>query len=294
MPIGLILSSFTMLLIILIFLFNNKTKKIFSNYWFYSISSLFFLIIFISFRWSFDLKSWIENDDRNLIGGLQVIKSKVLLLDLCPFNFVFLCLFCIFDKKRFYASSISIISFIGGAITIYGQITFEAIGKINSDIFNVIPNMEWWEYTFANQLYFIMHFYLTIYGLIVLMNTNGFDLKKILINHIYIVLFFIYITIISFSMNIKRNVTGISIEDWEPTGEYETIGEFLHFLSWPWQPIIVFLFIWFITMLVVQMRNIMIIDSNYYENIKLFVNNRLRNYYINFLKEKRWIKTQCD
>lgn len=287
MPIGLILTLFTTLLIILIFLFNNKTKKIFSNYWFYSISSSIFLLIFIAFRWSFDLKSWIENDDRQLIGGLQVIKSKVLLLDLCPFNYVFLCLFCIFDKKRFYASAISVISLIGGAVTIYGQIAFEAIGKINSNIFTVVdPNMKWWEYTFANQLYFIMHFYLTIFGLIILMNTSGFDLKKIIVNHLYIVLFFIYIIIISFSMNIKWNVTGISENDWGPTGEYGVIGKFLSFLSWPWQPIIVFLFIWIITMTIIQIRNIMILDFRYYENIKLFVCKQLRDSYINFLYKK--------
>ena len=210
---------------------------------------------------------------------MDVIKSKVLLLDMCPFNAVLLSLFLIFDRKRYLASSISIISFIGGVITIYGQVAFETIG----DLYSTYYDMTWWEYTFGNDLYFILHFYLTIMSMIVLMNSKAFNLKKIVVSHIYVILFFVYISIISFTLNIEWNVTGIRPNDWGINGEYEVIGKILN-LPWPWIPIISFVFIWLINLIIFQIRNIMVLDKNYLYK-KLWVSYKLKDEYVSFIQK---------
>lgn len=280
--VGIFCSSFTLVMITLIFCFNHKTKKIFSNYYFYLVVSSIFLIYFIVFRWIGDLKSLLTNDDENLIGGIEVIKSKVLLLDMCPFNAVVISLLLIFDKKRNLASMVSYLGIIGGAITIFGQTSYEGIGLSNpSWIITISNNMRWWEYIFFNDIYFILHLYLTLISIIVLLNSKSFNLNKIILTHVYCVIFFVYISIMSFSLNINWNVTGIKPNDWSLYGQYSVIGQIID-LPWPWQPIIVFTIVWLIVLLLIQIRNTMILDKRLYLSNTFLIFPKLKRSFEDF------------
>lgn len=279
MPIGLILTIITTLIIILIFVFNHKTKKVFGSYWFYLITSIGFLIYFIFSRWLVDLKSWINHDDKNYLGGIDVVKSKVLLLDMCPFGFVVLSTCLIFDYKRYFASAISYFGIVGGAVTIFGQIMFEGVGTGYSS-WLTLKNMSWAQYTFENQMYFMMHFYLLIMSIIVLLNSKSFNLSKIIVSHIYAITFFVYISIMVFTLDIKWNATGIVENDWSSFGEYSVLGSMLN-LVWPWDPIVVFLFVWLLIVLLIFVRNIMVLDKNYIDP-KMIYPRVIRNSFMRF------------
>ncbi len=282
MPIGLICSIFTTIILILICCFNNKTKKIFSCYWFYSILGFIFLVYFIVFRWTKELLSWINNDDRNLFGGMDVIISKVLLLDMCPFNVVALCIFMIFDKKREILSLISPFGIIGGAITVYGQISTEGIGSPSFSWVSSVGNIEWWQYIFLNQLYFIMHFFLLVISTIVFLNSKGFNWLKIINTHVYAVVFFTYISCVVIGLDIKWNATGIVANDWSKFGEYSTIGSMLSFLKFPEQPIVVFIFVWLIILIMIWLRNLMVIDMRYNQK-DIVISKQAKQKYLKFI-----------
>ena len=287
MPIGLISVIFTTIVILLIFIFNNKTKKLFSSYWFYSIFSLIFLIYFFTFRWLRDIISWIEQDYRGILHGEEVIISKSLLLDMCPFNSVMISLFLIFDRKRNFVQSLSFVGIFGAGITLYGGILFEGINVVNSSWLNNVSDVNhWWEYIFLNDLYFMMHFQLFIISFIVLLNSNAFDWIRILTSHIYAIVFFVYITIISFTLNITWNVTGIRPNDWGPFGEYSIIGSWFPNMPWPLMPIIMFGFVWIMILNAIILRNVMVLDERYIPKNMPYP-KKIKEFYIdkvNFLK----------
>ncbi len=288
MPIGLILTIITSLLIIVLFLINSKTKRLFSSYWFYSIVSLGFLVYFIAYRWANDLKDLVDGNYHQYFGGKDVLWSKVLLLDMCPFAFVTLSVSLIIDKSRTFASSISYFGIIGGAITIYGQIAFEGVNAHDSSWIANVPSTTWWEYIFLNQAYFLIHFYLLVMSIIVIMNSKGINIIKLIISHGYAIFFFSYISIIVFTMNIKWNATGIVPNDWSSFGEYGVLGSMLN-LAWPWDPILVFIFVWILILFMMFIRNLMVLDSRYDTNDLIMIRS-WKEKYIAFLVDKNIIK----
>lgn len=280
MPIGLILALFTLLTSGLIFGFNHKTKRLFNSYYFYLITSIIALIYFIAFRWAWDLKDWIDGNGNNYLGGLAVVKSKVLLLDMCPFLAVFMPIVLMIDRKRQFAPAIAFFAIVGAGITIFGQIMFEKVGP-NGDY--DLRNTTWWEYIFFNKLYFIMHFYIFIMALIIILNSISFDWKRIAMAHGYAIAFFTYITIIVFTLDVDQNATGIVENDWIG-GQYHILGTFFTNLGlrWPWIPIVAFSLVWIWILLMMLIRNTMVLDLNYIAKKQIeikFLRNQFWNLY---------------
>lgn len=276
MPIGLILSLFTILIISSIFLFNNKLKKLFNSYYFYLISSILGLSYFIIFRWTQDLIDLINNNERNYAGGLSVVKSKVFLLDMCPFLAFLIPVMLIFDKKRQWVPSIAYFAIVGGGITIFGQIMFEKIGVNGS---SHLLKTTWWEYIFLNKLYFLMHFYIFVMAFIIILNSKSLNWYKVLVAHVYAILFFTYVTIMIFAYNIEYNATGLVQNDWIQGGQYEVVGKIFN-LPWPGQPILCFILVWIWILIMMCLRNTLVVDKKYIDekhiNIWFF-----RKFYLN-------------
>lgn len=259
MAIGLILAGFTILSSVLIFVFNHKTKRLFSSYYFYLSTASIALIYFLASRWIWDLQAWINQDDQNYLGGLDVIKSKVLLLDMCPFLAVFLSLVLMVDRRRALASVLAYFAIVGAGITIFGQIMFERIGAGAAP---GLAQMSWWEYTFFNKLFFLMHFYIFIMALIIILNSPSINWFKLAWAHLYALGYFAYISVVALSLKIDWNVTGIVANDWSPLGQYHVLGAFFN-LPWPWTPIVAFSLVWIWIILMMLLRNTMVLDPNY-------------------------------
>lgn len=280
MPIGLIAALFTLLVTAIIFGFNHKTKKLFNSYTFYLVTSTIALIYFIVFRWIWDLKDWIDGNDNNYIGGLAVVKSKVLLLDMCPFLAVFMPVVLIIDRKRRFVPAIAFFAIVGAGITIFGQVMFEKVGPNGN---NHLINTTWWEYIFFNKLYFIMHFYIFVMALIVILNSVSFDKTRVLMAHGYAIAFFTYVIIMVFTLNIDRNATGIVENDWIG-GQYDVLGTFFSNLGlrWPLIPIVAFSLVWIWILLMMLIRNTMVLDLNYIAKKQIeitFLRNQFWNLY---------------
>ena len=273
MPIGLIAALFTLLVTGMIFCFNHKTKRLFNSYTFYLVTSMIALIYFITFRWIWDLKDWINGDGNN-----SVVKSKVLLLDMCPFLAVFMPIVLMIDRKRRFVPAIAFFAIVGAGITIFGQVMFEKVGPNGNDH---LINTTWWEYIFFNKLYFIMHFYIFIMALIVILNSVSFDKTRVLMAHGYAIAFFTYVIIMVFTLNIDRNATGIVKYDWSQNGQYHVLGEFFN-LPWPWTPIVAFSLVWVWILLMMLIRNTMVLDLNYIAKKQIeitFLRNQFWNLY---------------
>ena len=255
--IGLILALLTILLTATIFATNHTkiAKRLFASYWFYAITAVIALIYFIALRWIWDLKDWIDGKN------LHFIKSKVLLLDMCPFLAVAMSITMLIDRKRKFLPVLAWFAIVGAGITIFGQIMFEQVGPNGSTSY--LQNLTWWEYTFFNQLYFMMHFYIFIIAWIVILNSPSFNWSRIISAHLYAISYFLYVTIMIFSLDIKFNATGLVINDWKPGGQYQVIGSWFSQLAWPAQPIISFSLVWVWIMLMICIRNTLVLDQNY-------------------------------
>lgn len=255
--IGLILALLTSLLTGAIFATNHTkfAKRLFANYWFYAIIATIGLIYFLALRWIWDLKDWIDGKN------LTFIKSKVLLLDMCPFLAVAMSITMLIDRKRKFLPVLAWFAIVGAGITIFGQIMFEQVGPNGSTPY--LQNLTWWEYTFFNQLYFMMHFYIFIIAWIIVLNSPSFNWSRIFSAHLYAISYFLYVSVMIFSLDIKFNATGLVINDWKPGGQYQVIGAWFSQLTWPAQPIISFSLVWLWIMLMICIRNTLVLDANY-------------------------------
>lgn len=259
--IGLVLAILTLACCGLILATNHVKiiKKFFNNYWFYAITSVIALGYFIGLRWIWDLQDWINGDGTNYVGGLDVVISKVLLLDMCPFLAVTMPIWLLIDRRRQYVGCLAWFAIVGAGVTIFGQIMFEKVGPNGN---SHLQNVSWWEYIFFNKLYFIMHFYIFIMATIVLLNSPNFDWKRIVVSHGFALLFFSYISTMVAIFKIKYNATGIVENDWKPGGQYQVIGSWFDW-KWPAVPIVVFSFVWIVILLMMLIRNTLSLDEHF-------------------------------
>lgn len=212
-------------------------KKIYSNYLFWIIPNVLFFSYFIIFRFIEDWISFneIQSNVNNLIEGdfyYSIIYSKALLLDLCPFIALVLPLSLIIFKKRSVANIISPFAIFGGLITLFGGVLFDNNAKFNIEyIFLGYEN---------NEIYFFMHAYLLIYGVMVLVTCDNKKFIYILWSHIFALLYFLYILSLSKLLNINWNVTGIVQNDWLSGGQYYLVSNIFK-LEFPYVMLISFL-----------------------------------------------------
>lgn len=157
----------------------------------------------------------------------SVLVSKAFLLDMCPFMCLCLALSFIVDKHKKAIKVIAPWAIFGGAITLFGGVLFSELP----------PHLSLGEYIFVgqtspnNRLYFIMHFYLFVFGIIGLVSAKRFSINDFLYSCLYASLYLIYVKIMVIYTHCEWNATGMVANDWY-RGEYRAVYEVLQ-LSFP-------------------------------------------------------------
>ncbi len=224
--------------------FYDHSKKVKIICW--QIVGIFFLSYLIYFRFFNDwvkLINYATNLDWSKIKtpdyNHSTIFSSALLLDMCPFMAIVLSLLFIFDYKGKISSFFAPYCIFGGVLTVNFVRFSEPNIPFNLHYFFVG--------TTINPLYFFMHWYLMVFGILAFRrnkNPNYFDLVYL---HLIAILYFSYVLIISSDFKVSYNITGIREYDWNPGGEYEGVSMiFNNKVSYPWIMIIGFTFVWFI------------------------------------------------
>ena len=271
---GILILLISLFSIILVIIFNKWTKVVFINYYFYLIISILYLTYFILFRYVRDIQFFKENDINFFIEydpyTYSFRTSKIFLLDLCPMISMLLPISLIFDKTRNTSKVLSLYGFLGGALTIFGNLIF------TNDV-----DIPIWKFIFIgddpNYLMFSSHYIVMILSLIVILNSKKFTKWSILGTLIFIVLFILYITIISNLFNIECNTTGLKKGDWiKPDNvrnwycEYGFLQNILN-LTYPFNTIFWYSVAMLIVFAIIILRNLLIKDK-YYIETKLWWN----------------------
>lgn len=236
---GLILVGITLFITISFFVCYPWTRKVFDSYWFYLTIGIIGLVYFVAGRWGFDIANLIQagglqgvlNSPSNHLGmqvnndldyESSILVSKAFLLDMCPFMCLCLAITFIADPKRKALKVIAPWAIFGGTITLFGGVLFEAIPA----------NMSYAEYIFVgqtdpnNRLYFIMHFYLFVFGIIGLVASQRLSLNDFLYSCIYASLYLIYVKVMVDQTHCAWNATGMVANDWL-NGEYKAVYDVL-------------------------------------------------------------------
>lgn len=216
---GLVLIILTIIIIGGMVVCNHWIKKITNCYFWHAIPSIFFLIWLFVFRFGPDISTCINHTFINpSYYEESIIISKALLLDVCPFIAVAMCVSLIFDPSRRIARSLAPIAIIGGTITIC-SLAFD--GTLNASLtarFIFIGDS-------VNKCYFIMHFIQLVLGIGTMLNTPRNGWKGTLLTLLVTISYYCYVAIVMAATGASWNVSGLSINDWETTGEYHFVAE---------------------------------------------------------------------
>ncbi|RIV16207.1 hypothetical protein D1113_03190 [Mycoplasmopsis gallopavonis] len=163
------------------------------------------------------------------------VLGKSLFLDLCPF-FTFALLFTmIFDKTK-YASFVISPFCIFASILVIPFVPMTEKGAtfsfkyifIGSDVF---------------RLYYFMHLFLLVFGVLAYKNYSlkGKKLLNVWLDlQLVAIIFFSYVIIMSYALDIDQNTTGISRKDWEKGGSFYAIHKNLK-VPHPFEAVIFYL-----------------------------------------------------
>ncbi|QGZ97382.1 hypothetical protein GE118_01060 [Mycoplasma sp. NEAQ87857] len=180
--------------------------------------SLIFLIYFIIFRYSIDIKELItiyQDNNPSLNARYSGIMSRIFFLDWCPAFALLISFAYLFDNKGRVIYIFSIMSIVGGYITLPTIPLSETIDHITLKYLFIGTDV--------NRLYFLMHWYLAVSGTISFIFYTKPKYSDVIYAHITAALYFIYVAFISLSLDVLHNVTGIRESDWRPGGEYENV-----------------------------------------------------------------------
>lgn len=206
---------------------------------------IFGLTYFLIFRYTQDVINLINN--HNYTFDVSIYWSKVLLLDMCPFMYVFLNLCFIFDYKNKLIKTISLWSVIGSSITI--------IGSIWSVDYNGNPLIYIFIGSDEGQLYFFIHGFMLIFGTFFFVYNDRFRFIDIFVSHLLPTLYLIYVLIIIKTLNITQNATGLVEFDWvNINGEYHIVYQILK-LKFPEVQILSYFLVWIEMVVLIILRN---------------------------------------
>ena len=221
---------------------NTKLKRLYANIP-KVILGIFGIVWFVIFRYSSDVESLIKLGD--IDGGIYY--SKVLLLDLCPFAYVILCLFMIFDYNSRFTNIVALWAIIGASITIFGSSWFE---KEPENVMNYI-----FIGTSPNKLYYFIHAWMLIIGFYFFVNSKRFNFYWTLSSHIFIAMYLVYVTIIINTLNVTRNATGLVEFDWmSPIGEYNAVYHMFN-IDFPGIMWFSYFLVWLLMMILISIKN---------------------------------------
>lgn len=219
---GLILVLLTILIVIGMIVCNHWIRKVTNCYFFWAIIAGFFLIWLFIFRFGPDISRFIHTPITDPSDIQQsIVISKAFMLDVCPFAAIGMCATLIFDPTRKIARSLAPIALIGGAITVCSVAFDESIHAALTAQFIFIGDPT----NSGMKCYFIMHFIQVVLAVGVMLNTPRNGWKGTLGTLIIISAYYIYVAIVMAATGATWNVSGLSINDWLPEGEYHYVAE---------------------------------------------------------------------
>ncbi len=310
MLIGAMLSFFSILSLLFVVFFNKNLCKLFSNYYFYAILGIISFVYFWVARQQENFMNLINHDKewRMNINGKpmdnkyftdlhdslyfrDIIFSKALFLDLCPFVAFATCFGLVFDRKRNFVKIMAPYGFAGSVITIF---FFLAKNELGAEM-NYYPVTEWWDFIFGNKVFFTMHYFTLVIGLIVFLNTPGYSVRSLIGTIAFPTFYFIYVGIIVNVFDLNHDATGLVSGDWELGGQYYPVGQLIKIVGFPLFPMIAFGLVFSLILISIFLRNVMIVSNKWkYErmiafprmstSLCLFYEKLSTNLYNNFIK----------
>ncbi len=231
---------------IIIFCVHPFVYRITKKYYFLASLSIIFLVYFIIFRYVPDFitaidKGYLPTPQHPNSYTYSFYSSKILLLDLCPLMMFLIPLALIIDPTKNFAKVLAPLGLIGAVVTLFGGVPFD----------DAVKNLAWddfWKYLFIgvtnehdtlNRLYFMMHYMLLIISLVTLLNTSQYTKWSMLGAHLFFLVFLIYALILSRTLNIINNVTGLVQNDWYG-GTYNEYGALYKMLPMDFPGIVIF------------------------------------------------------
>lgn len=238
-----LLLTFSMIGVAILLRWKNKFKltiKILEI-----ILGIFGLIYFIIFRYTQDVINLINYEHSTY--NLSIFYSKVLLLDMCPFMYVFLNLCFILDYKNKLIKIVSLWSIIGSSITIIGS------------IWNANDNGDPWKYIFIGSsegaLYYFIHGYMLVFGTFFFVYNNRLNFTNVLGAHLLASIYLLYVLIIVKTLNITQNATGLVEYDWiNVNGEYHQVYEIFK-IGYPNIMYLSYFLVWLEMVVLIILRN---------------------------------------
>lgn len=195
---------------------NIFLKKIITkenlDFIFWMIINIFFFTYFVYFRFANQWETLYDFSTNNQdYQGLSeysrsIILSKGLLLDMCPFMSLSLSISFILDKSKKITALLSPYAILGGVITLPFVSLSEPDATFNLHYFFIG--------TSTNPLFFFMHLYLLVFGIIGLRRYNSAKLTDYIWLHVIAISYFSYILIASRLLDVTYNVTGVVKNDW--------------------------------------------------------------------------------
>ncbi len=237
---GILLTFFTFLICGVEFVIHPFVKKWTNSYLFWLLIASFCLIYFLFTRywndWSNLIKYWkgeIQDADvPNPAHAYGWLKSRVYLTDLCPFFYVVILVSLIAQPSRKIAGYVSPILFFSGTLVFLSSIMLGDGGNA-AFTFTYI----FWGSGFITLKFFI-HFVAVVLSLGVMLNTPNKKWKTFLWTNVWAVIFFIYISIVSYGFGVDCQVCYIRPADWEVNGDGYIITQLFQKLGinipFPW------------------------------------------------------------
>ncbi|WP_406613821.1 DUF5378 family protein [Mycoplasma corogypsi] len=257
--ITLILIAFAFISIVFVQVINRKFYKFLDNYYIRMGIGLFVLAYVIAFRFSGDWAKIIEyiqlghkapqnwagridfdnltNMQRSLASDFinnrdlvyyNYTLSRVLLIELCPFFTVALCLTMIFGKKKFASFIVSPFCIFASLLVIPFVATTDQTNALESfkSFRGAIKFIFFGSDLF--RLYYFIHWFILVFGSLAFVNydpkLNHKTKSEIIVKiHITAFIFIMYVTTMKYSFNIIEGTTGLSYYDWI-TGSFRAVG----------------------------------------------------------------------
>ncbi|MDR0857075.1 MAG: DUF5378 domain-containing protein [Mycoplasmataceae bacterium] len=230
---GLVLCLISLFIGLILVAVSPLIRRLTRNYIFWVLIGTVMLILVIYGRFYDGWKDFSKYHNDN---GL--VTSRAFLLDLCPFLAISLPLSLIVDQKRVTSRILAPFAVFGSIITLFGEVIFNDTGDINAHW-----NLHWIVFGGnVNPMFFSMHALTLIVGLFVLGNSEPkFFIKTMANCAIFAVSYYSWVSLITFTMHVSCNTSGIREYDWT-FGEWSGVASIFGNMSYPAVAIFGFIF----------------------------------------------------
>lgn len=219
---SIILIIVSALVVVLILISAPFMRKLASKYWWWLIIALPIWIYVFGGRHVF----YLLPDAAQSAGPANILTSRQLLLDLCPF-YALVAPPLYFLKNKMAVKVMAPFGLFGALVTLGGGAIMNADQYQNEFVKYVFLGVG------GNQMYFMMHFLAMVLSLMTLCWMRGWRVHYWLYMHGFAIFYYGYILIIlAFMPSVQQNASGLLRIDWV-SGEYLGVSAFLGVGQWP-------------------------------------------------------------